>query len=193
MSAPRVLALSGSSRRESLNTRLVTNAARGVEAAGVSCTVLDWSEFSLPLYDGDLEAESGMPEDAARLQQLFIEHQGLLIASPEHNSSYTALFKNLVDWISRSPEGEPPLVALKGKTAAVMAASPGALGGLRGLVPLRMLLGNLGVTVLPDQITVRQAMKAFDAEGRLVDDTQRERVEGLGRQLAENLLKVHRD
>jgi chromate reductase, NAD(P)H dehydrogenase (quinone) len=85
----------------------------------------------LPLFDQDLEAEQGMPENGKKLKQLFIDHDGLLIASPEYNSSITGVLKNAIDWVSRPGPGEPSLVAFRGKVATLLSASPGALGRLR--------------------------------------------------------------
>ena len=106
-----------------------------------------------------------MPPAGQRLKQLFREHDGFLIASPEYNSSITAVLKNAIDWVSRAAPGEPPLVGFSGKAAVLMSASPGALGGLRGLVHLRSILGNIGVIVLPDQVAVPRAFEAFAPDG----------------------------
>ena len=113
------------------------------------------------------------------------DHRGLLIASPEYNSSISPLLKNTIDWVTRSPAANGDLSGFQGKLAAIMAASPGPLGGLRGLVVLRSLLGNIGCTVLADQVTLRQAAEAFDADGQLVDPKQQAGAEALGRTLAE--------
>ena len=124
--------------------------------AGGEVTLIDLKDFPLPLFDQDLEAEQGMPENGTRLKKLFIDHDGLLIASPEYNSSFPAVLKNAIDWVSRPAPGEPSLVAFRGKVATLMSASPGAQGGLRGLVHVRSILGNIGVIVLPDQNRRRQ-------------------------------------
>jgi NAD(P)H-dependent FMN reductase len=151
---------------------------------GAEVTVLDLRDYPLPIFDEDLE-RTGTPENARRLKELFVGHDGLLIASPEYNSSITAVLKNTIDWVSRPVQGEPPLVAYRGKVASLMSASPGALGGLRGLVLLRSILGNIGVIVLPDQIAVPKAYDAFDPDGQLTDATLQNRVEGLGVGLVE--------
>ncbi|MDH3591896.1 MAG: NAD(P)H-dependent oxidoreductase, partial [Planctomycetota bacterium] len=131
----KILALSGSLRGDSFNRKLVAAAAAGARAAGAAVTEIDIREFPLPLYDGDLEARDGLPEHALRLKRLFAEHEGLLIASPEYNGSISGALKNLIDWVSRpASKGEKPLASFDGKVAAIMAASPGGLGGLRGLV-----------------------------------------------------------
>jgi len=169
----KVLFLSGSARKDSINKKLAKLAANMAEVAGAEVTFIDLKDYEMPLYNGDLEMEQGLPENAKKLKQVFIENDGFFIASPEYNSSYSALLKNTIDWMSRAhEENETSLMAYKGKVAALGAASPGALGGLRGLVPLRMLLGNIGVTVIPTQIAIRAGFKAFDAEGQLVDEGQ---------------------
>ena len=174
---PRILAFAGSTRRESFNKKLVQSAAKGAREAGAEVTLIDLKDFPLPLFDQDLEAEQGMPENGAKLKKLFIDHDGLLIASPEYNSSVTAVLKNAIDWVSRPAPGEPSLVAFRDKVATLMSASPGALGGLRGLVHVRSILGNIGVIVLPDQIAVAKAREAFRPDGSLNDLKQQAGIE----------------
>ena len=145
----RVLAFAGSTRDESFNKRLIRIAAAGARAAGADVTLIDLRDFPMPLYDGDLEAAEGLPEAAIQLCALMREHGGFLISSPEYNSGMLAVLKNTIDWASRPMKGEAPLAAFDGKVAAIMAASPGALGGMRGLVHLRMILGNIKTLVLP--------------------------------------------
>jgi NAD(P)H-dependent FMN reductase len=191
MQTPRILAFAGSLRRDSFNKKLVKIAARGARAAGAEVTELDLKELPLPVYDGDLEAAEGLPENAKKLKALFVAHQGLLISSPEYNSSIPGAFKNAIDWISRPVPGEPPLVAFAGKAVSLMSASPGALGGLRGLVTVRSILGNIQCLVLPDQVAVSKAAEAFDEKGDLKDAKQRASVEKLGVNLADILRKLH--
>jgi NAD(P)H-dependent FMN reductase len=188
---PRILAFAGSARQDSFNKRLVAIAGAGAEAVDVSCTLIDLRDYPLPIYDADLEAQAGLVENAATLKNLFLSHQGLLIASPEYNGSISALLKNTIDWVSRSADGGPDLLPFRGKLAAIMAASPGPLGGLRGLAVLRSLLSNIGCTVLADQITIRHAHQAFTPDGGLSDTKQQSRAEALGGQLAQWILKWH--
>jgi chromate reductase, NAD(P)H dehydrogenase (quinone) len=118
----------------------------------------------MPLYDGDLEDRDGLPDNALRLKALFKEHDALLIASPEYNSSIPPLLKNTIDWVSREWQGESGLVPYQNKVAAILAASPGQLGGMRMLPHLRQMLNTLGVLVLPGQFALSNADQAFDAE-----------------------------
>ncbi len=189
MGQPKVLALAGSTRSGSLNRRLVRVAAEGAQQTGAVVTLVELADYPLPMFDQDLEAR-GTPQEAQALKQLFLEHDALLIASPEYNSSITPVLKNALDWVSRSAEGEQPLAAYAGKVAAILAASPGALGGLRGLVHLRAILSNIGVLVLPTQIAVPKAHEAFTESGELKDASLAERVRGLGSKLAEQTGKL---
>ena len=186
---PRVLALAGSTRTGSYNKRLARIAAGGAEAAGADVTLIDLRDFQLPLFDEDLERE-GRPEPATRLKTLMAGHDGLIFASPEYNSAFSAVLKNAIDWASRPAPDEPPLVAFRGKVATLLSASPGALGGLRGLVHLRSVLGNIGVVVLPDQVAISKAYEAFGEDGTLRDPKQQASVEGAGRALVEFLAKL---
>ncbi len=185
MSRPKILAFAGSARRDSFNKKLVRIAARGAEEAGAEVTLLDLADFPLPLYDGDLEAEQGIPENAKALKELFLAHQGLLLSCPEYNSSITPLLKNTIDWVSRPFEGEQPLAAYKNKVCALMSASPGGLGGLRGLVHVRAILQNIGVIVLPKQMAISQANNAFADDGALNDSKQQETILSLGKSVFE--------
>jgi NAD(P)H-dependent FMN reductase len=190
MSQPRILAFAGSTRKDSYNKRLVRIAAQGAEAAGATVKYVELNYYPMPLFDEDLEKLSGQPESAQQLKKLMVESDGFLLASPEYNSSFSAVLKNTIDWVSRPVPGEPSLVAYRGKAVVLMSASPGGFGGLRGLVHVRSMLGNLGMIVLPDQIAVSQAYDAFDASGKLKEAKQQAAVEGLGATLATFLEKM---
>ena len=187
---PRILAFAGSTRKDSYNKKLTRVAAKAAEEYGADVTLVDLKDLPMPLFDEDLEREAGMPESAAKLKELMVESDGFLIASPEYNSSITAVLKNAIDWVSRPVPNEPSLLAFKGKTAVLMSASPGNLGGLRGLVHLRAILGNISMIVLPDQIAIPKAYEAFDSDGRLKDAKQQAGVQDLGKKLAETIRKL---
>ncbi len=194
MPTPKLLAFAGSLRRDSFNKKLVKIAADGARAAGAEVTVLDLADFPMPIYDGDLEAKDGLPEHARRFREALKAHNGLLIASPEYNSSVSAALKNAIDWASRPDSkipGEPGLVAFGGKVAAIMSASPGALGGLRGLVHLRSILGNIQVLVLPEQLAINTAHEAFNPDGSLKDAKKTEQAHNLGAKVARTVAKLH--
>ena len=188
MNKVRILAFAGSTRRESVNKKLVQAAAKVAENAGAEVTFVDLAEFRMPIYDGDLESEEGLPEAAARLKKLAAEHDGYLIASPEYNGSITAVLKNTIDWMSRPGAVEESV--FKGKVAALVAASPGGLGGLRGLVHVRNILTNLGVLVTPSQQAVSGAFKAFSEDGSLADEGNQKRLEQVVSELVHTLERL---
>jgi NAD(P)H-dependent FMN reductase len=188
--SPKVLAFAGSARTGSYNKKLVKNAAAGATAAGADVTFIDLRDLPMPVYDADLEAGEGPPENAKKFKKMMIEADGFLISSPENNSTMSALLKNVIDWASRREEGEPSLTAFAGKYAGIMAASPGALGGIRGLPQLRLLLENIRVTVIPEQKALGKANEAFDENDRLIDAKARESVEAIGAKLAQLLAKL---
>lgn len=178
-----ILALAGSTRSGSFNKKLLSIAISGARDAGAEITRVELGALDLPLYDGDLEAREGLPARAKGLKRMMVAHDGLLIASPEYNSAVSAVLKNAIDWASRPEPNEPNLVAFIGKVAAIMSASPGALGGLRGLFALRQILSNIGVLVLPDQIAITKAAEAFDDSGNLKDAKQLARVREISAKL----------
>jgi len=177
---PRILALAGSARRESFNRKLLAVTIEAVRGAGGEVTLLDLNELELPLYHGDLEEAQGLPPNAVKLIELVNRHAGLLIASPEYNSFMTPLLKNTIDWITRADDNP-----FTGKVAAVVSASPGALGGARSLQHVRHLLLHLGCHVVPAQCLLPQAHDAFAPDGRLKDERARKSVAALARQLVD--------
>jgi NAD(P)H-dependent FMN reductase len=183
----KILAFAGSTRRDSLNKKLVKAAARLMPGAQVEVTVIDLADYPLPLYDGDLHAAQGVPENARRLRRLVAGHQGLLVASPEFNGSYSAVLKNALDWASIRDGGPNPFA---GKPAALLAASSGRLGGIRGLGPLRMLLSDLGMVVLPEVCALGAAASAFNEAGGFKDEKVEEAVRALGVKLAVTARKL---
>jgi NAD(P)H-dependent FMN reductase len=184
----RVLAFAGSLRRDSWNKKLAHVAAEAARAAGAEVTELDLRDYEMPLYDGDIEKESGLPAKAKAFREVLKSHQALLISSPEYNSSISGVLKNAIDWASRNEKGQGSLDAFDGKVAGLLAASPGALGGLRGLVTLRSILGNIRVLVVNDQIALSKAHEAFDENGALRDEKQAETV----RKIANRVVHVAR-
>ena len=179
-----ILAFSGSSRAGSLNKTVLALAIEGARAAGATVTELDLRDLNLPLYDGDLEAASGLPEGARRFKALLQSHAGLLIASPEYNSLPTPLLVNALDWASRREPTDPPAPIFKGKVVAFVAASPGGLGGTRALPALRNSLMNQQALVLPGELAVPAADKALGPDGRFTDAKRTEAAQAVGAGLA---------
>jgi NAD(P)H-dependent FMN reductase len=156
-------------------------------------TFLDLDDYPMPVYHGDLEAAEGMPENGRKLREIFIAHDALLVVSPENNRSVSSLLKNTIDWLSRdigdgkgANDGYAPY---RGKIAALMGASPGAYGAVRGLPHLREILAGLGVTVLGPVMGLQRAHEAFDESGALRDTRVDESVRRLAAALVEATLK----
>lgn len=174
----RIFGLAGSMRRESVNRKLLAHAAQAAEAAGASVDLADLRELDIPFYDGDLEAEGGLPESVQKLKNRIAQADGLLLACPEYNHSIPGAFKNALDWASR---GEPKV--FPGKAAAVMGASPGGFGAVRSQTHLRQVLAALGVWVVPGAVMLPRAGGAFDEAGALTDETAAGQVESQVAQL----------
>jgi|RhiMetdeSRZDD1v2_1073273.scaffolds.fasta_scaffold632503_2 chromate reductase, NAD(P)H dehydrogenase (quinone) len=177
----KILSFCGSSRKGSLNQQLLNIAEAGAIAAGAEVTRLRLSDLRLPLYEGDMEAEYGLPEEAQTFKTMIAEHHAILIGTPEHNGGYTALLKNSIDWASRPTAGDPSgLAPFQGKPAALVSASPGAMGGLRSQIALQVTLNKIGVMVIPRSFALGAAHKAFDALGILVDSNAEKMVRDVG-------------
>ncbi len=183
MTAPKILAFAGSARRDSLNKKLARVAADAARGAGAEVTFMDLEDYPMPLYHGDLEERAGLPENCRRLKQLFAQHDALLLVSPENNASVTALMKTTLDWLSRQDGEQGGLLPYRGKVAALLAASPGGFGGMRGLMHLRHILQNFNVLVLPEQFVLPRAHEAFAEDGTLKEAKQLAAVSALVQKL----------
>ena len=171
MPSPDILALSGSIRAGSFNTKLLGTICRDLALMDCSVTRISLEDYPLPLYNGDLEASDGIPENAVKLAQLFDGHDGYFIISPEYNGSLSPLLKNTIDWISRVHEAEgKPVSPFRGKVAAIGAASPGGMGGISMLYHLRQILVRLGALVVSEQVAVGNAGKVFDDMDKITDE-----------------------
>lgn len=184
--APRILAFSGSARRESLNKKLLAAVVEAVRAVGGEVTVVDLNDLPMPLYHGDLEDAQGLPENAKKMVELITQHAGLLIASPEYNSQMTPLLKNTIDWCTRADENP-----FRGKVAAVVSASPGNFGAIRSMTLARQLLTHLGCHVIPAQCVLPLADKAFDATGRLQEARTQKAVVAVANELVRVTGRLH--
>ncbi|CDZ81778.1 FMN-dependent NADPH-azoreductase [Candidatus Rubidus massiliensis] len=188
---PKILAFAGSLREGSYNKKLVKVAIKGAEAAGAKVTFIDLKDFPMPILNQDEEDSQGLPENAKKLKKIMLEHDGFLISSPEYNSSISGVLKNFIDWTSRQEtKDEPPLSCFVGKVAALLSASPGQLGGIRGLVHLRSILGNINVLLLPQQKCISQAHEAFNEDGTLKNNKQQKEVEKIGADLARLITSI---
>jgi chromate reductase, NAD(P)H dehydrogenase (quinone) len=191
----KLLFVAGSAREGSFNKKLARLGADIAAANGLQATFADLGDYPMPLYDGDLEAKSGAPDNAVKLKALMSIHEGVFIACPEYNASITPLLKNTLDWISRiKTEGEAPLHVFKSRVFALGSASPGAFGGMRSLMATRQVLElGLGALVLPDQIAIPRAMDAFEENGHLKDKAQQASFKTVIEKLARAAKVLHGD
>ncbi len=187
---PKILAFAGSSRIASFNKKLVQFAAEGAKKGGAEVRYIDLLDYPMPLFNEDLERVEGLPKKVVEFKHLLREHQGFLIACPEYNGSITPLLKNTIDWASRPELNEKPLSCFKGKVAALLATSPGSLGGIRGLVHVRAILEGIGVLVIPEQKAIPHAEQAFDDSGQLKDKKQAQGVMTIAQKLTEVTTKL---
>lgn len=179
-----LLVIAGSTRSGAFSKQLARAVCALAAAGGHRATFVDLRDHALPLYDGDLEAAQGLPAAAVTLRAMVRDHDAVLVVTPEYNASIPAVLKNTLDWLSRPHAAEPGVSVWKGKVAAIMASSPGALGGLRGLVHLRQILMNLGALVITEQFALGSAATAFHADGALLDAKQAASVTAVVQRLA---------
>jgi chromate reductase len=172
----KVLAIAGSTRADSYNKKLIKEAAEMARQMGATVTVINLSDYPIPIYEGDLEAKQGMPPNAKKLRQLMMGSNAIIIASPEHNASVPAILKNVLDWTSRSEDGKRSRDAYAGKKIAIMSASPGRGGGARALVHLRAIIQDAGGEVIAKQVSIPNANTAFSAQNQLQNAALRQEL-----------------
>jgi NAD(P)H-dependent FMN reductase len=188
---PKILAFAGSLRERSLNKRVLKAAVKGARAAGAEVTYIDLRDYPMPIYNSDEHERGGFDENALKLQGLLVEHDGLLIASPEYNGSLPAALKNAIDWASRQSDRYERSKIFRGKVAAMMTASPGSLGGVRSLSHLRGVLTSVGVVVLPQEVAVTFAEDKFAGDGEeMTDERVKGSLEALGAALVDMLRRT---
>ncbi len=184
MSALKLLVIPGSLRSGSLNAKLAAVAAHELSVAGADVTRASLSDFPLPIYDGDLQAKSGVPKNAVNLKRMIRAHHGVLIVTPEYNSSVPALVKNTIDWVSRVQDPhEVRGEVFHERVFAIAAASGGRLGGTRALAALRLILSACHATVIPNQLALSFAEHAYDDMDHLKHPADIEALQALVRQL----------
>jgi chromate reductase, NAD(P)H dehydrogenase (quinone) len=186
MSALKILVIPGSLRTGSHNAKLAVAAAYEFAQAGVDVTRISLGDFPLPIYDGDLQAKSGVPKNAVNLKRMMGSHHGVVIVTPEYNSSVPPLVKNTIDWITRVQDAhESRGQVFREKPFALAAASEGRLGGTRALAALRLILSACHATVVPNQLALSFADQAYDDMDRLKNQADIEALKALVRQLIE--------
>lgn len=195
MDAPSLLFFAGSARDGSFNKKLARLGATIANTNGIKATCVDLGDYPMPLYDGDLEAKDGIPDNARKLEAVMRLHHGVMVVAPEYNASITPLLKNTFDWISRLRyEHQGEQTVFETRVFALAGASPGGTGAMRGLFTVRHVLEyGLGAIVLPDQFLLPKAGGAFDDDGHLSDKDGQERFKGLIQKLARAAHVLHGD
>lgn len=190
---PRLLFFAGSAREKSWNKKVARLGEMIADANGIKGTFADLADYPMPLYCGDIEASDGPPDNARKLKALMGVHTGIFIASPEYNASFSPLLKNTIDWISHiKDDGEASMQVFKTRVFALGSASPGGMGGLRGLSQLRLVLEiGIGALVLPDQFAVPRAVDAFEHNGHLKNKDSQEQFKLLIQKLARAAHVLH--
>jgi chromate reductase len=184
MSAVKILVIPGSLRTGSLNARLAAAAAYEFAQAGAEVTRISLADFPLPIYDGDLQTKSGVPKNAINLKRMIGTHHGVLIVTPEYNSSVPPLVKNAIDWVTRVQDAhETRGQVFRERAFAIAAASESRLGGTRSLAALRLILSACRATVIPNQLALSFAGEAYDDMDRLKHPADIESLSALVRQL----------
>lgn len=186
MTALKILVIPGSLRTGSLNAKLAAVIAHEVAQAGAEVTRISLADFPLPIYDGDLQAKSGVPKNAVNLKRMMASHHGVVVVTPEYNSSVPALVKNTVDWVTRVQDlHEVRGQVFRERPFAIAAASESRLGGARALAALRLILSACHATVIPSQLALSFAADAYDDMDRLKHPADAEALKALVRQLIE--------
>lgn len=192
MAALKILVIPGSLRTGSFNARLAAAAMKELVLLDVDVTLISLADYPLPIYDGDLEASSGVPKMAVDLKRMIGAHHGVFIASPEYNSSVPPLLKNAIDWVSRVRDRNESFgQVFRERAFAIGAASDGKFGGLRVLMALRQILAlGCGATVIPKQMALSFADEAFDEIGGLRDPADAELLRATLRQLIDTAQRM---
>lgn len=171
--SPVIVGIVGSLRKGSYNAALLRAAAA---VAPSSVMVEEASIRGIPLYDGDVEGETGIPELVRELKEKIANSAGLLIVTPEYNNSVPGVLKNAIDWLSRPPADIPRVFG--GRSVAVMGASPGRFATVMSQAAWLPVLRALGMRPWwGPRLAVGGARNVFDQSGRLVDDTVRKQLE----------------
>src|SRR3954463_12367126 len=191
MFALKLLVIPGSLRTGSLNARLAATAALELAQAGAEVTRISLADFPLPIYDGDLQSRSGVPKNAVNLKRLIGAHDGVLIVTPEYNSSVPPLVKNTIDWVTRVQDAhESRGQVFRERAFAIAAASDSRFGGSRSLSALRLILAACHATVIPNQVALSFAAEAYDDRDRLKHPADVEALGAMVRQLIDHSQRI---
>jgi len=186
MASPKILVFAGSTRTGALSGKLAALAAKELAIADADVTRISLADYPLPIYNGDLEAEKGIPENAVKLARLIAAQQGVFIATPEYNNSLPPLLKNAIDWVSRNKSSGPNGIPFRNKVYGIGSTSDGLVGGARALIDLRrVVLTAVGAILIPEKIEISRAQDAFDDAGELTAEAPAKLLKSLCRHLVD--------
>lgn len=157
-------------RQESVNKKLIKLASTLIDTKH-SIDLIDYNEFYAPIYNADVEAKDGLPENVKKFITYLKKSDGLILSSPEYNFSTPGTLKNLIDWVSR----DNPM-PWRGQKILLLSASPALAGGVRGLWQTRIPLEGCGAHVYPDMFSLSNAYAAFAENGELADKASQDRL-----------------
>jgi chromate reductase len=180
----KLVVFGGSLRTDSCNKKYAREALRLAQGVGAEGEFIDLKNYPVPVYDGDIESASGLPQAATELAQKIAAADALIISTPEYNGTIPGMLKNLVDWLSRVKP-----MPFSDKHLLLLAASPGALGGIRSLWHSRQAFEVLGVHVYPNMMGLPGAYDAFDADGKLKDEKTQARLKDLINQFVKHVTR----
>lgn len=185
MASPKILVFAGSTRTGALSGKLAALAAKELALADAEVTRISLADYPLPIYNGDLEAEKGIPENAVKLARLIAAQQGVFIATPEYNNSVPPLLKNAIDWVSRNKGGKDG-IPFRNKVYGIGSTSDGMVGGARALIDCRKIVqAGLGAILIPDKIEIGRAQDAFGEDGELIPEPVSKLLKSLCRHLVQ--------
>ncbi len=191
MNTPKILAFAGSTRKESFNKRLAKIALLAADSAGADTTFIDLRDYNMPLYCDDLLHEHGMPDGVIAFKEMLKSHNGFIIASPEYNGSLTGTLKNAIDWATIKADGEERMACWNGKIAGLISASPGGLGGIRGLANLRTILAGIGTFVLPSHLAVGNSTENLQSDKQITNENLQKQLQALSNEMVRVIRGLH--
>ncbi len=191
MNTPKILAFAGSTRKESFNKRLAKIALLAADSAGADTTFIDLHDYDMPLYSEDFLADHGMPDGVIAFKEMLKSHNGFFIASPEYNGSLTGTLKNAIDWATIKGEDEERMACWNGKIAGLTSASPGGLGGIRGLHHLRTILAGIGTFVLPNHLAVPNCTSNLHSDKQITDENLQKQLNNLAIEMVRVIRGLH--
>jgi chromate reductase, NAD(P)H dehydrogenase (quinone) len=189
MPSARILVFAGSTRAGALSQKVAAVAAKEIALIDGEVTLISLADYPLPIYNGDLEAEKGVPENATKLARLIAANQGIFISTPEYNHSLPPLLVNAIAWVSRLQS--TGMLPYRHKVYCLAGSSNGRYGGARAVADLRKVVSvGLQGFVIPLRVEVPTAQHAFSEAGDLIDEGSLKAMKSAVHQLVETARRL---